>query len=398
MKGIGVISEWNPFHNGHRYLLNTIHQQFPEACVIGIMSGNFVQRGEPAILSKWARARLALENGCDVVVELPMWYATAPADDFATGGVMAASALGCSSLAFGVESPNFSDYVALAAWVVKHPDWQKEMPATVNKGQATLQALATLPQQIPELKGLSIDFDGVSNTLLAFSYAKASIKLHAGLEFLPIERQGAKHQNHTLTAAFTSSTAIRQGIETLSSVKLQQKLKEVVPKETLIAIRQATAFPNGEQWYPYVRYQLLSQSEETLRGYYQMYEGIEHVFKRVAKQALTLGEFMEQVTNRQWTIGRVKRALLMVALGVTEAEMVSLRLGRQPLLLLGATQKGRHYLKNQQELANFPIISRVDHQAEDTWAMWLRGDRIYQTFLNPDAGEQNFGHPPLFVR
>lgn len=404
MQAIGVISEWNPFHNGHRYLLIQMHAAMPEAAVIGIMSGNYVQRGEPAVLSKWQRATLALQHGCDIVVELPMWSATAPADLFAHGGVAAAIALGCEALAFGSESEHFVDYERLAAWVVHHPHWQDALPTdpTVNRGQFQLQALAQLPKQIPALRGLNIDFTDASNTLLAFSYAKANIEQGAPLRLLPVQRLGNSHRSQAPSAAtsYASSTAIRRLLRAPKTAANCEQLAAITPQDTLALLEELKTVPTWEAWYPYVRYLLLSQSLTTLATYYQVYEGIETVFQRVAKTALTLEDFLHEVTNRQWTVGRVKRALLMIALGVTDSEMTHLLSVQQPLLLLGATTKGRQYLK-QHTMAReqgHVLINRVDHQAQTQWPMWLRGDRLYQTFLNPDAGEQNYGHPPIFVR
>ncbi|MDO4680389.1 MAG: nucleotidyltransferase family protein [Aerococcus sp.] len=404
MYSIGVISEWNPFHNGHRYLLQEIHHKHPEAVVIGIMSGNYVQRGQPAVLTKWQRARTALLNGCDLVVELPVWYATAPADLFGDGGVGMATALGCDGLAFGVENTNFRDYETLADWVVAHPDWEEEIskPATLNRGQATLEALGQLPYSVPALSHLTIDFTAASNMLLAFSYAKANAKRHHPLQLLPIQRSGAHHRTEQVDTAspYTSSTAIRQALTRPITPDAEESLKSFIPEATWQDLIASDVFPTLSQWYPYLRYQLLSQSQETLRNYYQMYEGIEVVFQRAAKTNRTLDDFMLQVTNRQWTPGRVRRALVMMGLGVRESEMLDVLNGLQPLFLLGASIQGRRYLKSGQLPVDskYHLISRVDRTVSKKWPLWLRADRIYQCFLNPTVEEQNFGHPPVFVQ
>ncbi|MGX7347476.1 nucleotidyltransferase family protein [Aerococcus vaginalis] len=404
MPGCAVICEWNPFHNGHKYLAEQINQQLPEATIVAVMSGNFVQRGEPAITDKWTRAETALYNGYDLIYELPVWFASQPADYFAKGAVNEASALGCQYLAFGVETDKFSDYEQLADWVVAHPNWEAQFQAAVdgqtNRGQDRLQTLESLPERVPELGALSINFSEGGNTLLAFAYAKANAEAGHPLTLVPIARHVATHHTEAIHegVSYTSSTAIRKHLNRQTQEGLSP-LERVMPPALVEKLGRQDGLPTLETWYPYLRYLLLSQPLQTLANHYQMYEGIEHVLIRAAKKHSTYHGFLEDVTNRQWTIGRVQRALVMLGLGIHESEAFTAMQEEQPLFLLGANHEGRAYLKAQRDIVhfNYQLVNRVSKETVRRWPLWLRADRVYQTLLNPKAGEQNFGRVPLLI-
>lgn len=408
MTSCAAISEWNPFHNGHRYLAAQIRRTLSDVTIIAIMSGNYVQRGEPAIIDKWSRAEVALHNGYDLVYELPIWYACQPADYFAYGAVNQAVALGCEYLAFGVETAQFSDYERLADWVVAHPNWEKslnsEIDARINRGQHKLQQLEILPEQVAELSGLHIDFSAGGNTLLAYSYAKVNAMLGHPLRLLPIIRTHSTHDVKAIAdeTMYTSSTAIRTYLrrDDIGASESIRRLHRVMPHALATKLCQSRPLPDLTLWYPHIRYLLLSQSSEHLSQHYQMYEGIEHSLVEAAKDYQMYADFIENVTNRQWTVGRIQRALVMLGLDVYESEAFQMMRQRQPLFMLGANQRGRAYLNARQapaEDTRYTPVSRASRDTVKEWPLWFRADRIYQTFLYPDGGEQNFGRVPQLL-
>ncbi|MDA3674004.1 nucleotidyltransferase family protein, partial [Streptococcus thermophilus] len=192
----GIIAEFNPFHNGHKYLLD-----HAEGIKIVAMSGNFVQRGEPAIVDKWIRAQMALENGADLVVELPFFTAVQSADYFASGAVDILSRLGIDSLTFGTEE--VLDYQTIAD---VYSEKSEEMEAFVE----SLPSDLSYPQKTQKMweKFAGVDFTGnTPNHILGLAYAKACAG--KGITLNPIQRQGAGYHSLDKEVSFASATSLR---------------------------------------------------------------------------------------------------------------------------------------------------------------------------------------------
>ena len=192
----GIIAEFNPFHNGHKYLLD-----YAEGIKIVAMSGNFVQRGEPAIVDKWIRAQMALENGADLVVELPFFTAVQSADYFASGAVDILSRLGIDSLTFGTEE--VLDYQTIAD---VYSEKSEEMEAFVE----SLPSDLSYPQKTQKMweKFAGVDFTGnTPNHILGLAYAKACAG--KGITLNPIQRQGAGYHSLDKKVSFASATSLR---------------------------------------------------------------------------------------------------------------------------------------------------------------------------------------------
>ena len=196
MRVTGIIAEFNPFHNGHKYLLD-----HAEGIKIVAMSGNFVQRGEPAIVDKWTRAQMALENGADLVVELPFLTSVQSADYFAAGAVDILSRLGIDSLTFGTEE--VLDYQAIAN---VYAEKSEDMEAFVENLPSDL----SYPQKTQKMweKFAGVDFTGnTPNHILGLAYAKACAG--KGIKLTPIQRQGAGYHSSDKEVSFASATSLR---------------------------------------------------------------------------------------------------------------------------------------------------------------------------------------------
>ena len=237
----GIIAEFNPFHNGHKYLLEQT-----DGLKIVAMSGNFMQRGEPAIVDKWIRAQMALENGADLVVELPFLVSVQAADFFGQGSVDILARLGIDTLAFGTEE--VLDYQQIANLYTERGQemelFMENLPDSLSYPQKT-QAMWK------EFAGL--DFSGdTPNHVLALAYAKAvagrKIKLH------PIQRQGAGYHSVDKNVDFASATALRQHQSD------QNFLERFMPSVALFANASKVSW---EDYYPLLRYQILSNPDLT---------------------------------------------------------------------------------------------------------------------------------------
>ncbi|OYQ66981.1 nucleotidyltransferase family protein [Aerococcus sp. 1KP-2016] len=421
MQAVGIIAEWHPFHHGHAYQLQQARVKSGADIVIGIMSGNYVQRGEPALISKWDRAQVALDNGCDLVVELPFWYATQPADIFASGGIQALSAMGCDFVSFGVEDPHFKDYEQLAQWMHDHPEAVTDANTIVDANdnmsfaEKRIAAIKLLMAQNDAISHLNIHFQDNANTLLAFAYAKANAQLDKPMQLVPVDRIGDNHRLESIDESslteqshrFTSGSAIRRMIQTsdVLSEDFPVKLAAVVPEEMVATLVKASAHQavvGWDQLYPFLKYRLMSASPKELAGIYQMSGGMEHRMQDAISRVVSFEDFVDNVRNRNWSRNRVQRTALMTVLNVLDAEMqVMLAPERpQPLMLLAANAVGRGYLKLMKEKLShesnrWQLVSRVDQLVERMWPMWIQADRIYE-LLAPQLPSQNFNHPPIF--
>ncbi|MCY3084735.1 tRNA(Met) cytidine acetate ligase [Aerococcus mictus] len=404
MSVCGMIVEWNPFHNGHAYLIQQLKGRQPDTVIIAIMSGNYVQRGQAALLSKWHRAEVALKNGCDLVVELPFWYAVQPADLFAEGAVGCLHALGCQQLAFGSELEDFSPYQELAQWVSDHEETvalkqQNEAFHANNYGKSSISLLADLVADVPELRHLKIDFTDNSNVLLAYSYAKANAKYQAPMSLTAIKRKGSQHRDQDMSpgANYASSTSIRKAL--LEDQVDCRQLDWLMPKAMVEKLELVNYDSSWSVLYPLLRYKFLSESRQKLADYYQVYEGIEKKFIESARRETCYADFLNRVTNKKWSKYRIQRALLMIFLGVSDQEMQDHLKKRQPLYLLGANARGRKYLKGLEitDPSSYAMINRVGKDESKAWPLWIRVDEIYQQVVMKSKESQLFAHPPIML-
>ena len=358
----GIIAEFNPFHNGHKYLLEQA-----EGLKIVAMSGNFMQRGEPAIVDKWTRAQMALEHGADLVVELPFLVSVQAADFFGQGAVAILARLGIDTLAFGTEE--VLDYQKIA-------DLYSERGQEMEKFVDNLPDSLSYPQKTQAMwkEFAGLDFSGdTPNHVLALAYAKAvagrNIKLH------PIQRQGAGYHSVDKDVDFASATALRQHQND------QNFLERFMPS---VALFENASKVNWEDYYPLLRYQILSNPD--LTTIYQVNQEMAVRIKEAIKTSQTLEELVESVATKRYTKARVRRFLTYILVQARECALP------EAIHILGFTEKGRQHLKSLKDQVH--LVSRIGKEPWD--AMTQKADQIYQ-LGHPSIAEQNFGRVPIKI-
>ena len=358
----GIIAEFNPFHNGHKYLLEQA-----EGLKIVAMSGNFMQRGEPAIVDKWTRAQMALEHGADLVVELPFLVSVQAADFFGQGAVAILARLGIDTLAFGTEE--VLDYQKIA-------DLYSERVQEMEKFVDNLPDSLSYPQKTQAMwkEFADLDFSGdTPNHVLALAYAKAvagrDIKLH------PIKRQGAGYHSVDKDVDFASATALRQYQND------QIFLEHFMPS---VALFENASKVSWDDYFPLLRYQILSNPDLTI--IYQLNQEMAVRIKEAIKTAQSVDELVELVTTKRYTKARVRRLLTYILVQVRENDLP------ESIHVLGFTEKGRQHLKSLKGQVN--LVSRIGKEPWD--AMTQKADQIYQ-LGNPSIEEQNFGRVPIRI-
>ena len=379
MKACGIIAEYNPFHKGHHYQIEQIRKQTDADVIVVVMSGNFVQRGEPAIENKWHRAKMALENGADLILELPTLSSTQATDWFAAGGVGILHAAKCQEIAFGVEDTSIDYQVAFEEWNtlqtrIKEHVIDDEMKSLTYANRLSLVAKENFGENSPLYRLMQ-----QPNQQLGFAYVKEILSHNLPMEFITIERIGNGHLDEKIQdEQFASGTALRKQ---LLKVDRNHQLLSQLPY--LNEVSSDEYRNNWEQYWTLLKYQLERSSVKELRTIYQMDEGIEYRFKKFLPQANSFDEFIQLLKNKRWTWARLQRLCIYVLLGIIKEQVKqhfeSIREPKE-VTVLGFNETGREYLKNlREEETNF-----ITNYAHPSLELQKKFDNIYD-IMNPSG-------------
>lgn len=358
----GIIAEFNPFHNGHKYLLEQA-----EGLKIVAMSGNFVQRGEPAIVDKWIRAQVALENGADLVVELPFLVAVQSADHFAKGAVEILSRLGIDQLTFGTEE--VLNYQAIAA---VYSEQAEEMEAFLRRLPEDL----SYPQKTQKMweTFAGVEFTGATpNHILGLAYAKACAGKAIALK--PIQRQGAGYHSEEKEVAYASATSLRLNKED------QDFVDKFMPNSQIF---QSAPQVTWEDYFQLLNYQILTHPD--LTQIFQVNEELANRIKDAIRSASSVEDLVNQVATKRYTKARVRRILTYILVGAREEILPT------AIHVLGFTEKGQAHLKSLKGQVNF--VTRIGREPWD--ALSQLADQVYQ-LGHPQLPEQTWGRVPMRV-
>lgn len=378
MKNVALITEYNPFHNGHLYHLQQAKAITHADAVIVMMSGNYVQRGEPALFDKWTRANEALQNGADAVFELPFSAAVQPAHLFARGAIEQLVALGVSEIVFGVEHAEY-DFMQLA----------KQMPTQSAEFQRYNQTFASaFNTELERLTGVRLDDP---NDILAFGYARAILELGVAMQLTPIKRVQSGYHDETLPTdgLIASASAIRK--------HGASEVTQYVPAQTALDLANGNAVPAFAQaWWTLLRYRLQTATVAELGRIYQMSEGLEYRLKEASLRHTDYVDFMAHVKTKRFTYARIQRVLLYTLLNVTN-DLMRATMQTPTLHLLGFSLQGQEWLGSAKKEFTLPLISKVNHELRDgIFALQYQVDSIYAQ-LKGDGRDQNIGRIPLRI-
>ena len=377
MQAVGMVVEYNPFHNGHRYFLRQAKEQTGADVAVAVMSGNFTQRGEPTIVDKWTRAQAALESGVDLVVELPVFYAAQPAHRFAAGALAILNALQIHQVAFGAEHPEW-DFAALVA-AERHFN-----QAEFDQYNATYAT--QFNQQLRAQTGIELRDP---NDILAFAYTKAVLAKDYPIQLTAVQRRGSGYHDQQIHGQIASASAIRQAVTTGND------FTATVPPVMAEVLARVTAVPDWTSLYPILRNQLIQAPLDYLAQTYQMAEGLEHRMKEVAQRSLRFDEFIHGVKTKRYTYAHLLRMCLYTTLQLTEDE-VAARADHPYIHILGFTARGREYLHQVKKQVPIPLFTKVSQGMRDGfYNLDYRAGKLYQNFTTV---EQDLKYPPIMIR
>lgn len=395
MKTVFIISEYNPFHKGHSYQIRRIREELAPDNVVSIMSGHFVQRGAPAILDKFNRARLALAGGCDLVVELPAVYATSSAEFFARGGVAIAQGLDpAGTLSFGSESGNLTQIETVARLLTENKEsMEVHLKELLAQGLTYPRARALALSQLSGSPGLESAMES-PNDILAVEYVRAAQEMGSSLNFHTIRRQGLGYHATSLeTGQFPSATALRQALLAGNTGQTLAGLPAEVA--ALFAGLSDELLLDEDRLKLILRYRLslFPQAIESLP------EARNGVGERIANQAPLLNDqsiqdFALAMKTRRLTYTRIRRLLLHLALGFDSLNYDQRRRQLPSYTrILALNRQGARFLAQTRKTRTIQAIQSATEVSEADFLPDLMAARLYSLLSPTLAPNSDYTHP-----
>lgn len=332
MKSIGIIVEYNPFHNGHKLHLDYARKQGD--IVIGVMSGDFVQRGEPALINKWDRAEMALLEGLDIVVELPVFYSTQSAEIFAKGSINILKELKVNEIVFGSESNNL-DKLKEVIKLESNSNFIENVKKNLKDGDSYPTAYNK------EIKNyLGEEYEIKSNDILGIEYLRAIKTLKLDMKVKTLKRKGEGYHSSVSTENILSATGIRKLLKEDKDIEnfISKNSKEIILKN-----KKNKKLVDISNFYNLIRYAIISK-REVLKDIQDIEVGFENRIYEMALKSSSYEIFMENLMTKRYTIGRTQRILIHILLSITKEDTIKLKKELPYIRILGFSDKGRTYL------------------------------------------------------
>ena len=361
----GIVAEFNPFHNGHKFLIDSVKGEGDTVTVV--MSESFVQRGECACVSPYARTQMALKCGVDLVLSLPVPYATASAERFALGGVSVLGGLGCvDTLAFGSESGN-AEKLKKCADALVSDEFSDILEKYLNDGVSFPVARQ---KAVEEISGSEFsEILSSPNNILGVEYIKAINKLGLNIGVKPITRIGVDHDSKTSNGEFCSASAIRENLTAGKFIGeyLPEDAREIMGKE----IENYKAPATVRNLETAIIYKLRSMSVEDFKELPDVSEGLEYRLFDAVKNSSYLEEILEKVKTKRYTHSRIRRIIICAFLGIKKSDVSA----PVPFIrVLGFNENGAKILKKAKETATLPIITK----ASEAFALDENAKRVFE--------------------
>ncbi len=357
MKIIGIVSEYNPFHKGHQYQIEKSRQDLNASGVVAIMSGNFVQRGYPAIYNKWVRAEMAVRSGVNLVIELPTYFATSSAEPFARGAVELLHHSGVvTHLSFGSEVDELNALKEISTLLNNPTDtFTEALSTSLTEGSSFPAARSkALAKALPELV-TRLDLNQ-SNIILAVEYLKALQQLNSTIEPYLVKRQGSSYHDDRLDSPFVSATAVRKLIH-----EMPERLftEDWIPQSVMEVLKR-TPFRASkiEDFEKLILYALRMSNAQELSSFRDISEGLENKLLEASHTSSTYEMLVQNVKSKRYTQTRINRVLLNTLLGIKPIEINLEKEGY--FRVLAFDEVGQKILREMKKKSSLPVITNIN--------------------------------------
>ena len=355
---VGIVAEYNPFHNGHLYQINKIKEIFKDSIIIVVSSSSFTQRGELSIINKFDKTKIAIDNGIDIFIELPYVYSTQSSDIFAKYALKILNNFNIDYLCFGTESDNLDDIVKSANTQINNKDFDILVKEYIDKG---INYPTALNNALKDLKQKEIKDP---NDLLALSYIKEIIKNNYSFKPYNIKRTNNYH-NIDSNDDIVSSSNIR--------VKLSQNLdiSHMVPPNTLYVLKNKKI---ASKYFEYLKYKIISENDLSI--YLDVDEGLPTRIKKYINNSNSIDELIQNIKTKRYTYNRIYRMLNHILCSFTKEENNLLK-DIEYIRILGFSNNGQKYLNILKDNLNIPILNKYDTNKYKTLEIEYRVSGIY---------------------
>ncbi len=401
MRSVGIIAEYNPFHNGHAYQLQKAKEASGADFAVAVMSGDFVQRGEPAMFDKRLRAKWALENGADMVIALPAPFALASAEAFALGGVTLLSKSGIAdSIAFGSECGDTALLCRAAEALGSEAEELKALIRfNISRGLSYPDGRArAFCEYFPSDIASALSSP---NDILGIEYIRALRRTDAALRPIAICRAGVAHDSARACGAFSSASSIRQAIASGEAGPIRPYVPECVYNDILGALGNAAPITLQSLSRETV-YALRRMDSEQLRALPDVSEGLENLIYSACRAHADIGSVLSAVKSRRYTMARLKRICMCALLGIYGSPM------KRPdglfIRVLGIRREAQPLLSALHERSELPVVTRykdvakLNEKQRELMAIELRcADIAALGRPSPSPAISDFSHPLIIV-
>ena len=361
MRVTGIIAEYNPFHNGHAYHLHRARELTGADHILVVLSGPFTQRGEPALVDKWARTRMALACGADLILELPFAYAAQSAEYFARGGVTILDKTRVvTDICFGMESDTLEPLKAIARAAARETRaFKKALKRSLKEGRSFPVARSeALSESLADVPGSLRDMVKQPNNILAIEYLKSLLLLKSQINPVGVLREGAGYHDQQAAGAYASASSLRNmiGQGELSAAA------PYMPEPAYTILRECISDGRGPIFPANYDMAVLSclrrTTPKTIAGWPDVSEGLENRLYRLAQETSSVKELIDAAATRRYTHARIRRILAYGLTGLTKRELEGYKRagGPQYLRVLGFNESGAPLLKAIREQAKLPLI------------------------------------------
>ena len=382
MKSVGIICEYNPFHNGHLKHLEKVKELFPEHIVVLVMSGHFTERGDASIISKWDKTEIALKAGIDLVIELPYFFASQSSDIFARGSIQILDYLGVDAVVFGSESDNINTLVEIAKTCTNNKKYDKLVKSYLQDG---INYPTALSKAMYDLTGKKII---KPNDILGLSYIKEIIRIDSKIKPVTIKREDNFNDPY-LYEDITSSTSIREHL------KNGEKITTQVPDFVKPYLDKKLHFI--DDYFQLLKYKILT-SNKNLSDYQTVDEGIENRIMKFIVNSNSYNEFILKIKTKRYTYNKLNRMFTHILCNFTK-EKASEFSDVEYIRVLGFNSKGRSYLNQIKKEITIPLITNFSSIENEMLNLEWIATCVYASILDSNEAtkliEMEYKNSPI---
>lgn len=393
----GIITEYNPFHLGHKYHLTKAIEDTNADGIVSVMSGNFMQRGNPAIIDKYNRAKMAVLNGVDLVLELPLVYSLSSAENFAYGGVKLLNSLNCiNNIYFGSESGKLEDLFSIAQILKDEPqDYRDSLKIELDKGLPFHTARVNALNSILLSSNISEVLSN-SNNILAIEYIKALLKLNSDIKPFTLKREGSNYNDISLNKTFSSATSIRETLKDNFDINI---IKDSIPTESLKVINELNEqnynFVFEESLFPFLKYKLLTNGE-SIKSIADVSEGLDNKILKEIINCNSLKDLILKSKSKRYTYTRISRILSKFFIGFENFPIEEIQTSDITYIRpLAFNEKGAKILKSIKENSEINILTKFPkHISNNMLQLDLQGTKAYSLLNNSISPMEDYFKTP----